>query len=179
MDSFEQVVAEILWREGYRVHTSVKVELSKEEKREINLPSAPRWELDVVAYRAHDNHIKVVECKSYLDSPGVRLKGFDPAEKESSRYKLFNNETLRNVVFRRLGKQLADVRACQPNPSVQLCLACGRIASESDRTGLQQHFQSSGWELWDETWLRDRLKLMSRGSYENQVSAVVAKLLLR
>jgi hypothetical protein len=51
MDSFEQVVAEILWREGYWVRTSVKVELTKEEKREIDLPSSPRWELDVVAYK--------------------------------------------------------------------------------------------------------------------------------
>ena len=43
MDSFEQVVAEILWREGYWVRASVKVELTKEEKREIDLPSSPRW----------------------------------------------------------------------------------------------------------------------------------------
>jgi hypothetical protein len=35
MDAFEQLVSEILWREGYRVRTSVKVELTKEEEREI------------------------------------------------------------------------------------------------------------------------------------------------
>jgi len=32
MDSFEQIVSEILWRKGYWVHTRVKVELTKEEK---------------------------------------------------------------------------------------------------------------------------------------------------
>jgi hypothetical protein len=31
MDAFEQVVGEILWREGYWVRTSVKVELTKED----------------------------------------------------------------------------------------------------------------------------------------------------
>ena len=89
MDAFEQVVAEVLWREGYWVRTSVKVELTKEDKRAIQLPSSPRWELDVVAYRARDNHLKVVECKSYLDSPGVRLRAFDPLnDKDASRFKL-------------------------------------------------------------------------------------------
>ena len=33
--------------------------------------------------------------------------------------------------------------------------------------------------IWDEPWLRKRLEEMSRGRYENQVSAVVSKLLLR
>jgi hypothetical protein len=31
----------------------------------------------------------------------------------------------------------------------------------------------------DSRWLRDQLKSLAAGSYENQVSAVVAKLLLR
>jgi hypothetical protein len=58
-------------------------------------------------------------------------------------------------------------------------LACGRIASDADRDGLKQRFDQEGWELWDEKWLREKLKAMSLGSYENQVSAVVSKLLLR
>lgn len=83
MDSFEQVVSEILWQEGYWVRTSDKVELTKEEKREINLPSSPRWEIDVVAYKAQNNALLAVECKSYLDNPGVRFNGFDGSnEKE-------------------------------------------------------------------------------------------------
>ena len=35
MDAFEQVVASILQRKGYWTQTSVKVELTKEEKRAI------------------------------------------------------------------------------------------------------------------------------------------------
>lgn len=180
MDAFEQVVGEILWREGYWVRTSVKVDLTKEEKRAIDLPTSPRWELDIVAYRARDNHLKVVECKSYLDSPGVKLGGFDANnKKESSRYKLFNKPKLREVVFGRLRPQFADSGACLPNSTVTLCLACGRIATDSDREGLRKHFAEQGWELLDEAWLRDRLNHMASGGYENQVSAVVAKLLLR
>jgi hypothetical protein len=180
MDAFEQVVAEILWREGFWVRTSFKVELTKEDKRAIELPSSPRWELDVVAYRARVNHLKVVECKSYLDSPGVKLHGFDNSnEKAASRFKLFNKPALRRVVFDRLRLQLAESGACLPDSSVTLCLACGRIATNADRDGLRKHFAEQGWELWDEAWLRDRLNYMASGGYENQVSAVVAKLLLR
>ncbi len=32
MDAFEQVVSEILWREGFWVRTSVKVELTADDK---------------------------------------------------------------------------------------------------------------------------------------------------
>src|SRR5271165_4008753 len=41
------------------------------------------------------------------------------------------------------------------------------------------HFETQGWDFWDESWLRDRLQRMAQQGYENQVSAVVAKLLLR
>ncbi|QQO35377.1 hypothetical protein JJC00_06810 [Bradyrhizobium diazoefficiens] len=178
MDAFEQSVSEILWMEGYWVRTSIKVELTKEEKRLIGRPSSPRWELDIVAYSGRDNLLKIVECKSYLDSRGVALRAFDGSdEKSAERFKLFADGKLRAVVFERLRLQFAESGACRPN--AKLCLACGRIASDADRTGLQRHFAEKNWELWDEPWLRERLKRMSDQGYENQVSAVVAKLLLR
>lgn len=180
MDAFEQLVSEILWMEGYWVRTSVKVELTKEEKKTIGRPSAPRWELDIVAYSGRDNLLRVVECKSYLDSRGVALRAFDGNdERFAERFKLFGDEQLRKVVFARLCQQFAASGACQLGPEVKLCLACGRIASDADREGLHKYFAAKGWELWDEKWLRARLEEMSKRGYENQVSAVVAKLLLR
>jgi len=180
MDAFEQVVSEILWMEGYWVRTSVKVDLTKEEKVRIGRPSSPRWELDIVGYSGRDNVLRVVECKSYLDSRGVVFRAFDGSDaKSAERYKLFSDDNLRSVVFDRLRIQLADCGACAPDAAVNLCLACGRIATTADRDGLHRHFAAKGWELWDERWLRDRLQKMAEGGYENQVSAVVAKLLLR
>ena len=35
MDAFEQVVSEILWAKGYWIRTSVKVNLTKEDKQAI------------------------------------------------------------------------------------------------------------------------------------------------
>jgi len=180
VDAFEQLVSEILWMEGYWVRTSVKVELTKEEKKTIGRPSSPRWELDIVAYCGRDNALRVVECKSYLDSRGVALRAFDGNDAQfAKRFKLFGSWRLRNVVFRRLRKQFVASGSCRAYPEVKLCLACGRIASNADREGLHKHFAKKGWELWDESWLRERLRVMSQRGYENQVSAVVAKLLLR
>ena len=182
MDAFEQLVSEILWMEGYWVRTSVKVKLTPAEKRQIGRASSPRWELDIVAYSARDNVLKVIECKSYLDSRGVKLHAFDGSnDKSAKRFKLFTENKLRRIVLKRLRLQFAETGACRTNSEVKLCLASGRIATDTDRTGLHKHFAKKGWELWDEDWLRERIKRMAdpKESYENQVSAVVAKLLLR
>ena len=178
MDAFEQLVAEILWMDGHWVRTSVKVELTKEEKRKIGRPSSPRWELDIVAYNGRDNLLRVVECKSYLDSLGVQAKGFNAESDNASRYKLFNDASLREVIFQRLQLQFCEAGFCSPNPSIKLCLACGKI-DERSRTAIGRTFTEKGWELWDENWLRERLGRMAARGYENQISAVVSKLLLR
>jgi len=178
MEAFEQVVNEILWREGFWVRTSVKVELTREDKKAIDLPSSPRWELDIVAYRLSDNLLRVVECKSYLDNPGVGVKWLDPAgAKAAGRFKLFSKPKLREVVLNRLSLQFSEQGLCRPEPKVRLCLACGKIRKGA-RERLTQHFKENDWELLDEKWLQDSLKRMAEGGYENQVSAVVAKLLL-
>lgn len=180
MDAFEQVVSEILWMDGYWVRTSVKVDLTKQEKGSIGRSSSPRWELDIVGYSGRHNTLLVVECKSSLDLRGVALRAFDGSDsKFAERFKLFSDDNLRNVIFGRLRKQLADCRACAPDATVKLCLACGRIATTADREGLHKHFAAKGWDLWDEPWLREKLEIMSKRGYENQVSAVVSKLLLR
>ena len=85
MDAFEAVVSEILHREGYWVQSPYRVDLTKQEKIEIGKPSSPRWELDIVAYKANLNRILIVECKSYLDSYGVRFSGFDGSNPEVAR----------------------------------------------------------------------------------------------
>jgi hypothetical protein len=182
MNAFEQVVSDILRMEGYWVRNSVKVAITKEEKRKIGRHSAPRWELDVVAYSGHDNILRIVECKSYMDSRGVRLRGFDGSDlKEAKHYKLFADPTLYDVISKRLKIQFVESGACPSNARIRLCLACGKIVSESDRIGLHTIFKKNKWDLWDEHWLRDRLEKMADPNfgYEDQITAIVTKLLLR
>jgi hypothetical protein len=178
MDAFESVVAALLERKGYWTRTSVKVDLTKEEKVEIGKPSSPRWEIDVLAYQANTNSLLVVECKSYLNSYGVRLSAFDgSSDLHASRFKLFNSRELRKVVFRRLSKQLVDSGFCPSAPKIKLCLVAGRIYQDVEP--IRQHFKKNGWELWDAEWLKNELEVLSRSGYDNTVVAIVSKLLLR
>ena len=180
MNAFESLVGCILERDGYWVKFDYKVELTKEEKRAIGRHSSPRWEIDIVAYKAGTNELRVVECKSYIDSPGVRFKGFDGSDpKEAKRYKLFNEAKLREIVLHRVAAQLEDSGSCKPNPKVSLCLAAGRVAGNRDRERLREYFQRQDWLFWDEEWIRSALVKVSKSGYEDDVAAVVTKLLLR
>ncbi|WP_224962361.1 restriction endonuclease [Geomonas subterranea] len=180
MDAFELLVASILEREGFWVRSSFKVELTKEEKQEINRPTSPRWEIDLVAYKAGTNELRIIECKSYLDSRGVAINAFDGSnEGFANRFKIFNDEKLRSVVVNRLVTQLVERKAILSNPKIIVCLAAGKIASVSDKDKLKAHFESNDWELLDDEWLCKQLMSIADGGYQNDVADVVAKLLLR
>ncbi len=103
MQAFEKLAADLLWREGYWTTTAYKVDLTREEKRAIGRPTTPRWEIDVVAYNSAANEVIAVECKSYLDSVGVRMAHFTgQRDRFAARFKLFNEPETRKVVLRRL-----------------------------------------------------------------------------
>lgn len=178
MDAFESLIALLLSREGYWVRPNLKVELTKAEKRRIDRPSSPRWEIDLVAYKGAMNEILAVECKSYLDSPGVRLGALD-GTRPSKRYKLFREPKLWKVVSARLVKQLTEQGACRSRPRVTLCLAAGKLARPLDRDAMHQLFQKRGWRLFDDEWVRERLRATASSGYENEVALVVAKILER
>lgn len=180
MDAFESLVALLLKRDGYWTATGVKVDLTKAEKRRIERPTSPRWELDVVGYKGSANEILVVECKSFLDSRGVRFEAFDgSSEKLARRYKLFNDATLRRTVFRRLGVQLEKAGSCAPSPRIKLGLAAGRVATDADREKLRVLFDKRGWLFFDEEWLCERMTALAESRYENEVAIIAAKLLVR
>jgi len=178
MDAFESLTKSFLELEGFWVRSSYKVNLTKEDKVAISRHTCPRWEIDLVAYKAATNELRLVECRSYLDSTGVQFSAFKGTE-PAGRYKLFTDSTVRDVVTRRLIAELVECGSCLPEPRSLLCLAAGKMKNESDRQLLREHFKANGWLLWDDEWIKKRLTQMSKGSYENDVASVVAKLLLR
>jgi hypothetical protein len=176
MDAFESLVAMLLHHEGYWTTRSFKVELTKAEKREVGLPSTPRWEIDVLAYKGSTNEILAVECKSFLDSTGVKFRNgrFEPEH----RYKLFSNDELRAVVFRRLLEQLVRKRgSCASNPKVILCLAVGKLAGITKENELRKHFEKNNWRLFGPKWIGDKLAAAAEMGYENDIAVVVSKIL--
>lgn len=177
MDAFESLIATLLRREGYWVETSVKVNLTPEEKRAIGRHSSPRWELDVVGYSGAKNEVVAMECKSFLDSPGVLCRNgkLEPPE----RYKLFCEPKTRAVVLEQLAKQLVESGRCAPGVKVRLGLATGRISSRSDRASMRALFDAEGWLLWDDQEIRRRLEVCCGDGYENDPVVVAAKVLMR
>jgi hypothetical protein len=178
MDAFETLVAAILQSHGFWVRTGVKVELSQKEKYAINRPRSPRWELDVVAYRPSDNELWIVECKSFLNSQGVKTGAFSDGHAGPKRYKLFTEENTRKVVQKALVRQLRHNGALQGRPRVHLCLAAGHIARDS-KESLKQHFRSKRWKLFDPDWIRDELLKLADVGYQNDVATMTVKLLNR
>lgn len=178
MDSFESIVKTIFESRGYWVQSSYKVCLTKEEKREIGKPSSPRRELDLVAYKGSTNEILAIECKSFLDSPGVQIQSFTGG-KGSDKYKMFNEDKLREVVFRRMKIQLIEDGLCKANPKIKLCLATGKVTTQRDRDELEKHFSQKGWHLYSDKWIKENLLRLSESGYENEVSIVATKILSR
>ncbi len=173
-------MATLLEREGYWVRNSFKVELTKGEKRAIGIPSSPRWEIDLVAFNAKENIILAVECKSYFNSQGVSLKYFTkPPSIFTNRMKLFNGKKLRRIVLARMKKQMVKDGLCNESSEVQLCLATGKISSDSERVKVKELFIKREWKLYDDEWIADKVKAFASLGYENDVAAVVAKIILK
>ena len=180
MNAFEEIVAGLLWQEGYWTHIGYKVNLSKTQKVDLGKPSLPRPEIDILAYRANDNSLLWVECKSYLDSRGVTidaLTGKD--ERNAQRFKVFTQPDYRRIVTAELIKQVVSAGLARPNPSVEYCLVTGRIATDLDREKLHEHFAEHGWILYDENWLKRGLEKLSANGYEDDIAIIVAKLFAR
>ena len=156
MNAFEQIVAMLLHRQGYWTQISYKVELTRQDKKRMGLPSSPRWEIDVLAYRPVGNVVLAVECKSFLNSPGVRYLAFSGhTVKRADRYKLFTQPKVRKVVLARLAAQLHERKLARANPKVQLCLAAGHIR-KGDEPLIRKHCARNGWRLFAPDWFAEQ-----------------------
>ncbi len=147
MNSFENLVATVFRRQGWWIHMNYTVVLTPEDKREIKMPSAPRWELDLVGYKASTNTVRFIECKSYLDSAGVRYAAFEdpPDNVHAKRLKLFVKPDLRRVVFNRAVKQLQKDGMCRPRPTIKLALVAGHIKNGDEPKLFELFRKTSGY----------------------------------
>lgn len=176
MDAFEDLTARLLWREGYWTRQSYKVNITKVDKAEIGLPSMPRPEIDIVAYRPATNTVAWVECKSYLDSTGVHISAFDGTNgKFAKRFRVFTNPTFRSVVSQRLLEQLLADGLIRPKAKLHYWLVAGRIAGGCQES-VPAHFAANGWTLRDRAWIRTSLQAIAKEGYEDDVVTMAAKL---
>jgi hypothetical protein len=177
LDAFENVVAQLLRAKGLWVQTSVKINLTKADKRAVKNPSMPRPEIDVVGYCGRTNTVFALECKSFLDSYGVNF-GELCGEKPDDTYKLFRRDGLREMVLTRLAEQLTRQGMCRPEPKVILGLVAGKVR-KNEGNAIKQFFRQRGWVFRGPAWVRREIERLSDVGYENEVMTVVTKLLLR
>lgn len=180
MNAFEEIIAGLFWEEGYWTHVGYKVNLPKEKKAELGKPSLPRPELDILAYQASENQLIWVECKSYLDSRGVKIEALTGEDERSAqRYKVFTWPKYREIVTAALINQVVETKITAPKPKVDYCLVTGKIATSLDRERLHEYFNHHGWLLYDEHWIKNGLERMSKSGYSDDVAVIVAKLFAR
>jgi hypothetical protein len=167
--------------------------LRPEDKEEIERPSTPRPEIDILAYTpcgnmdmkppphrsllVEQNTLLWVECKSFLDSKGVAFWGNvkDASNRGASRFKIFTDERYRRVVSNRLLNQVVQEGLTLPQPTLRYCLFAGHTYPKT-RNQLREHFQQQRWILCDEEAIREQVGALATQPYENDVAMIVAKL---
>lgn len=181
MDALEAIYAAILENQGYWVKQNYKVRLVKEDKVAIGRQSHPdTYELDIIAFKPSEDKLLIVECKSYLDSGGVWSVCFVPGHKYNKRYKMFTNDVLREIVYRRIVEQLTaqGLLSHGEPPTVALGLVAGKIWKNDDEK-LQALFDENGWFLVPPSQVKAELAALIDSSYVNDPVVMAAKILLR
>lgn len=179
MDNFEALIRLLLEEEGYWTRQSHKVCLPKTVKKRLGKPSMPRPEIDLLAFKPATNTVILMEVKSYLDSPGVKLASLESNfETPTGRYKLFTCEQYSNAVVDQLRIELTEKGLANEKTTFKLGLAAGNIYKNQDKEMINL-FLRRGWELWTPDAIWTRTKKLSSLGYANDPFVLAAKVLVR
>ena len=177
MDYFENLVKTLFEEEFCWVAQSVKVNLTKEEKKKTGKHTIPRPEIDLLVFDLAKNRIILMEVKSYLDSNGV---GYEQLIKEyettQGTYKLFTCENYRNIVFRRLRNDLIQRGHINNDTTLTLGLAAGNVHKNEDEK-IRTFFKRKGWLFWSPSDIKERVQKLAEMGYENNPYVMTAKVL--
>jgi hypothetical protein len=179
MDHFESIVATLLEAEGYWVRRSFKVNVTKEEKREIGKHSIPRPEIDLLALNLAKNTVLALEAKSYLDSPGVKLSELSQEhEIPEGRYKLFTCERYRKIVLSRLHQDLIGLGMANTETRLSLGLVAGKVY-QGRSEAIRAFMNEKGWLFWSPEDIKQKVMDLAGMGYENDPAIITAKILMR
>jgi hypothetical protein len=184
MNAFENVVAQYLELEGYWVKQSVKVKLSKDDKKVIGLDTMPRPEIDLVALNVKENELLLVEVKSFLDSQGVYfgdddIGKFKPDSQAAKRYRLFADNTFRRIVTKRLREEFLREGLISSKTKINYALAVGKFYSVKDEPITRSFFSKRGWRLFTPQQIKEKIRALAEKGWEDDLVTITAKLLLR
>lgn len=179
MDYFEWIVSKLLEDRGYWTRIGVRVELTKAQKRSIGKPSMPRPEIDVVAYIPKRNELILFEVKSFLDSPGVNLKGLrGTRDGRRSRFKLLVDARYQRLVRAGVVQQFRDLGLLRSDPRVRMGLAAGNVPVR-ERDAVRDYCHDRGWEYLSPDEIAEWVEGLSGRAYENSPIVLASKLIMR
>ena len=180
MNAFENIVKQYLEEKGYWVRQSVKVDISKENKRALDLPTMPRPEIDLVALNAKGNELLLIEAKSLLDSYGVYFEAVsDEKDELAKRYKLFTNSKFRDIVTKTLREEYLKQGLINEKTSINYALAAGNIHSSADEANIRDYFSAKGWKLFSPKEIKEKIVELSEKGWEDNLVTMTAKLILK
>jgi hypothetical protein len=179
VNAFENIVKLYLEEEGYWVRQSVKVDISKEDKKAIGLPTMPRPDIDLVALNVRSNELLLIEVKSLLDSYGVYFEAVsDEKDKLAERYRLFTDSKYRKIVTNRLREAYLKQGLINEQTTINYGLAAGNIHSGNE-LHIRAHFLRKGWKLFTPEQIKERVKRLSTKGWEDDLITMTAKLILK
>jgi hypothetical protein len=179
MDYFEGIVATLLEHDGYWVRQSFKINLTKQEKRDVGKPSIPRPEIDLLAFKPITKEVLALEAKSFLDSPGVNIEDLRKEyEEPEGRYKLFTCTKYREAVLARLKVDLHHVGMVGTDTKIKLGLVAGNVYQQKGDQ-VRSYLDSRGWFFWSPEDIKSKVLALASEGYENDPSVITAKILGR
>jgi hypothetical protein len=179
MDHFESIIATLLEADGYWVRRSFKVNVTKEEKRQVGKHSIPRPEIDLLALHFSRNEVLALEAKSFLDSPGVKLAQLqEEHEVPEGRYKLFTSKHYRSIVLTRLLQDLVACGMARTDTKVSLGLAAGKVY-QGQSGPIREFMEKNKWLFWSPEDIKHKVTVLAERGYENDPAIITAKILMR
>ena len=180
MNAFENIITQYLEEKGYWVRQSVKVDISKEDKRALDLPTMPRPEIDLVALNVKENELLLIEVKSLLDSYGVYFEAVsDENDELAKRYRLFTNSKFRDIITKRLREEYLKQGLINERTTINYALAAGNIHSSADESKIRDYFSRGGWKLFSPKEIKEKVVELSEKRWEDNLVTMTAKLILR
>ena len=182
MDYFEQIAIKYYESKGYWTRCGYKIELEGLDpatRAGLVKPTDPRPEIDVIAFKPGGKELLIIECKSFLDSGGIKDASFEEGHKHNKRYKLFTDRQKSDALKAQLIKQLVkEELLINDKARTQLVLFAGNVHGR-DAEKLKKRFKDAGWQLVDQAAIVAFLEKLSTSRYENDPITIVSKLLLR
>jgi len=179
MDSFETIVAQLLIEDGFWVMTSIKVDLTKEEKKKINKPTTPRPEIDIIAFNLKNNTLFLIEVKSFLDSRGVVLNELQKkSDIQKGRYKLLTSDKYRNIISKRLFEDLSKKGLINTKTKISYGLIAGNVYQNKE-VEIKEYFNNKKWLFWGPSEIKSKVINLSLKGYENNPVTIASKIILK